>query len=124
MENIDFDKEVEKAIKVHIERKDYYIPAIIAESMAECFRDGIEWVLTYLSVMPFDEAIELIRQRTPKEATCRVCGCTEDHACYAPGHGSCWWADEEKTICSHCYDDEIFKLTTHNIVKNEDTRSN
>lgn len=113
MKDTIFKEEVEKAIKADIERKDYHLPESPAEALAEGFRDGIEWALAYLSIIPFDEAVELIRQRTPKEPTCRVCGCTEDHACYAPGHGSCWWADEEKTICSHCADDAIFKLTTH-----------
>lgn len=108
-----FKKEVEKAIKVNIERKDYFLPESPAEALAEGFRDGVEWTLTYLSIIPFDEAVELIRQRTPKEPTCRVCGCDEYHACCAPGHGCCWWADVERTICSHCENDEIFKLTTH-----------
>lgn len=28
--------------------------------------------------------------------TCRVCGCTDDHAC----PGGCWWIDED--LCSEC----------------------
>lgn len=35
---------------------------------------------------------------------CKVCGCTEDHACYDADYGSCWWVDETETLCSHCAD--------------------
>jgi hypothetical protein len=28
--------------------------------------------------------------------TCRVCGCTDDHAC----EGGCWWVDAD--LCSAC----------------------
>lgn len=38
---------------------------------------------------------------------CRVCGCTENDPCYHPDHGTCWWDDEEHTICSHCADPHI-----------------
>lgn len=38
---------------------------------------------------------------------CRVCGCTEEDPCYHPDYGTCWWADEEKTLCSHCADKSI-----------------
>lgn len=31
---------------------------------------------------------------------CRVCGCTEDHACYNPKDGPCSWAEDD--LCSHC----------------------
>lgn len=34
----------------------------------------------------------------PKPGTCRVCSCTEDHAC----EGGCSWADKTKTICTRC----------------------
>lgn len=46
-------------------------------------------------------------KRTP--GVCRVCGCTMTDPCYNPGYGSCWWADADETICSHCYHKEIFK---------------
>lgn len=38
---------------------------------------------------------------------CRTCGCTENDPCHHPDHGTCWWADESETICSHCADPEI-----------------
>ncbi len=38
---------------------------------------------------------------------CRVCGCTENDPCFHPDHGTCWWDDEEHTICSHCADPHI-----------------
>lgn len=33
---------------------------------------------------------------------CRICGCTEDHACTNPEHGNCWWVDDSHELCSHC----------------------
>lgn len=33
-----------------------------------------------------------------KQGKCRVCGCTEDHAC----EGGCSWADEAQTLCTSC----------------------
>lgn len=33
--------------------------------------------------------------------TCKVCGCTDDHACMTD-YGSCWWVDEGHTLCSAC----------------------
>lgn len=32
--------------------------------------------------------------------TCRVCGCTENQACYSHNHGTCWWVEPD--LCSHC----------------------
>ena len=34
--------------------------------------------------------------------TCRICGCTDDNACYHPKLGHCWWVDDEHEVCSHC----------------------
>lgn len=31
---------------------------------------------------------------------CRVCGCTDDHACVDPEFGACWWVEAD--LCSHC----------------------
>ena len=42
-----------------------------------------------------------------KRGTCRVCGCTENHACTNPTHGNCWWVDDTETLCSHCALPEI-----------------
>ena len=36
----------------------------------------------------------------PVPGVCRVCGCTEDNACYHPEHGNCHWI--EPSLCSHC----------------------
>ena len=49
---------------------------------------------------------------------CRVCGCTEHDPCYSPGAGLCSWADNGKTLCSHCADETILNnpLTVHRIV--------
>lgn len=38
---------------------------------------------------------------------CSVCGCTDDDPCYHPDYGTCSWANEEHTICSHCADPQI-----------------
>ena len=34
------------------------------------------------------------------ERQCRVCHCTQDHACVDPVHGPCWWLEAD--LCSHC----------------------
>lgn len=33
---------------------------------------------------------------------CKICGCTDDKACYHPDFGPCWWLDETHELCSHC----------------------
>jgi len=35
-----------------------------------------------------------------KIRTCRVCGCTDQSACFNEDMGFCWWV--EKDLCSHC----------------------
>lgn len=35
-----------------------------------------------------------------KQKTCRVCGCSERHAC-SPG---CGWSDKDETLCTVCED--------------------
>jgi len=34
---------------------------------------------------------------------CKICGCTDNNACYHPGHGNCFWVDDDHDICSHCW---------------------
>jgi hypothetical protein len=34
----------------------------------------------------------------PTHGVCRVCGCTDNHAC----EGGCSWVDDEHTLCSRC----------------------
>lgn len=53
--------------------------------------------------------------RLRERGTCRVCGCTWDHPCTNPEHGTCWWEDETETICSHCAIPKIAEdpRTTH-----------
>lgn len=55
---------------------------------------------------------------------CRVCGCTENDPCYHPDYGTCWWADEEHTLCSHCAEKRIAEdpLTAHCVNTKEDGR--
>lgn len=33
---------------------------------------------------------------------CKICGCTEENACYHPEFGPCWWVDDNQDLCSHC----------------------
>ena len=33
---------------------------------------------------------------------CKICGCTDDHACHSPILGNCWWVDDTHELCSHC----------------------
>lgn len=34
----------------------------------------------------------------PRSGVCRVCGCTDQHAC----DGGCSWADASHTLCTNC----------------------
>lgn len=34
------------------------------------------------------------------ERACRLCGCTQDHACYDEERGACAWASAD--VCTHC----------------------
>jgi hypothetical protein len=36
------------------------------------------------------------------EGICKICGCTEDNACYHQAFGPCWWLNKDKDLCSHC----------------------
>ena len=49
----------------------------------------------------------MLDEKHLESGVCRVCGCTNDNACCHPEWGSCWWLDDEQTICSHCGIDEI-----------------
>lgn len=49
----------------------------------------------------------VIQHSQPEKGICRVCGCTSNDACTHPVFGSCWWADEAMTLCSHCAIDKI-----------------
>lgn len=50
-----------------------------------------------------DEVVKVVRRISQ---TCRICGCTDDHAC----EGGCWWV--EPGLCSRCagVDEEDTKL--------------
>lgn len=50
----------------------------------------------------FDELYKAVDKPIP--GVCRVCGCTEDNPCEHPDHGTCWWVDDDCTLCSHCAD--------------------
>jgi len=39
-----------------------------------------------------------VRFELPVPGVCRVCGCTDDEACF----GGCWWVDAAQTVCSAC----------------------
>ena len=41
-------------------------------------------------------------EKKSEPGVCRVCGCTEENAC----EGGCAWANEEKTLCTACVDEE------------------
>ncbi len=50
----------------------------------------------------FEELYKAVDKPIP--GVCRVCGCTEDNPCEHPDHGTCWWVDDDCTLCSHCAD--------------------
>ena len=39
-------------------------------------------------------------ERVPEVRTCRVCGCTDDHACVGLLVGPCYWIEPD--LCSSC----------------------
>ncbi len=47
--------------------------------------------------------------------TCKVCGCTDVHACVF----GCFWVDNEKTVCSKCAD-KVYKVVTEERIRNLD----
>ena len=49
---------------------------------------------------------------------------SEKAPCYHPDYGTCWWADEEHTLCSHCAEKRIAEdpLTAHCVNTKEDGR--
>lgn len=49
---------------------------------------------------------------------CRICGCSDERACYHPDFGECWWIDETHELCSHCVE-----LKDNSIISNEKTKS-
>lgn len=34
---------------------------------------------------------------------CRHCGCDWITPCIDESHGACWWIDDNRTLCSHCF---------------------
>ncbi len=41
----------------------------------------------------------------PIVTSCRICGCTDQHACVDDEVGPCWWV--EPGLCSHCAEPAI-----------------
>lgn len=53
--------------------------------------------------MPVDERNDVVTHPSltePAERVCRVCGCSDNDACYHDDYGNCYWV--EKDLCSHC----------------------
>lgn len=59
------------------------------------------------SIFQYSEPVSALTKDIAMPGVCRICGCTEDNPCFHPDHGTCWWADDEQTICSHCADSDI-----------------
>ncbi|MDG3136234.1 hypothetical protein [Streptococcus suis] len=34
---------------------------------------------------------------------CRQCGCNWITPCIDESHGACWWINDHRTLCSHCF---------------------
>lgn len=62
--------------------------------------------LMYLALDDYFFDFEELYQAVDKPilGVCRICGCTEDNPCEHPDHGTCWWVDDDCTLCSHCAD--------------------
>lgn len=71
---------------------------------------NVVFILTYAKVhgyFVFGEDSLSIEKLPTISGVCKVCGCTEDNPCFNPEHDTCWWVDEDHTLCSHCVDPEI-----------------
>lgn len=58
------------------------------------------------SIYQFSQNIDKSKV-TVAPGICRICGCTENNPCFHPDLGTCWWADDEHTLCSHCANPQI-----------------
>lgn len=67
-----------------------------------------------------DDLLEALK--VPIPGVCRVCGCTEDNPCYHPTYGTCWWVDEDHTLCSHCAETVMVHGRKVNISKDHNTK--
>lgn len=71
---------------------------------------NVVFILTYSKVRGyylFSENRMSIEHLPAISGVCEVCGCTEEDPCFNPEHNTCWWVNEEHTICSHCADPKI-----------------
>lgn len=59
------------------------------------------------SVYQFSEKVTTPKKEISTPGICRICGCTENDPCFHPDYNTCWWADDEHTLCSHCAAPEI-----------------
>lgn len=59
--------------------------------------------------------------------TCKICGCTDENACYHPDFGACWWLDTTHEICSHCVelngDLKVYRGSKNESMKRSFTRN-
>ncbi|HHG6295913.1 TPA: hypothetical protein ACPXF4_002147 [Streptococcus suis] len=47
---------------------------------------------------------------------CRHCGCNWITPCIDENHGACWWIDDNRTLCSHCFyrfNDELLQMKVY-----------
>ncbi|MBP3037963.1 hypothetical protein J9303_00380 [Bacillaceae bacterium Marseille-Q3522] len=49
-----------------------------------------------------------VREGITLRGVCRICGCTDDHACMTR-FGPCWWVDDDHTLCSACAELQQYK---------------
>ena len=43
--------------------------------------------------------------KVEQEEACRVCGCTQNDACWDEEEGACYWVEED--LCSACAKSEV-----------------
>lgn len=51
-----------------------------------------------LQVLTTISDLAYVQYSSASVPTCLMCGCTDGHAC----PGGCWWANDERTLCSAC----------------------
>lgn len=90
----------------HISDGTLRIDATIESMGCPCYIFYID-ICKVRRVFQFSEQVVASPKEIATFGVCRECGCTEDDPCFNPNVGTCWWADDEHTLCSHCADPRI-----------------
>lgn len=94
--------EIQSAIVSYLKGVTYKRRNTITKLVGTHFINDMKRVITVTNWHNTVCLIVVLSKQVPIPGTCAVCGCTEDHACYNPYYGSCWWIGRSRILCSHC----------------------